>query len=134
MNQTSQSKSNKIYVELSERSLDLYKAYAQSKAADTRPRSQAIVMKSLDSNYSIDAKPSPGHVTNTSVFRPPEWKQLCAPDYGRFFDLDEQLNVSPFKYLSEPSLNVYLNFLNVGYGGAKQPNERATKLYEEFCR
>lgn len=136
MSQSPQSNSNKICIELSERSLDLYKAYAQpkSESESVRPRSQAILLKD-DSFSSIDANAAASSkVTNTSVFRPPDWKQFGTPHYARFFDLDEQLNTSPFKYLNENNLSVYLNFLNVGYGGAKQPNEPSIKLYKEFCK
>ena len=131
---------------MSERSLDLYKSYVQSKNATTRSRSQAIIK--VDSNYSISSsfdnnantnnnsnhKPNPvTNTSNTSMYRPPEWKQFCGPDYSKFFNLDD-LNSHPFKYLAEKNLSVYLNFLNVGYGGPRQPVEKNIQIYEQFCK
>ena len=104
------------------------------------------MIKEVDSNYSISSsldltnannnsssnyKPSP--VSNTSTFRPPEWKRFCTPDYRKFFDLDA-LNSHPFKYLAEQNLSVYLNFLNVGYGGAREPTQKNVLIYEQFCK
>lgn len=147
VNPSAQLKSNKIYIELSERSLDIYKAYAESKNQQqlaTRSRAQALFQKQ-DSSYSLNAldnnsssnnniKPT-SSVSNTSVYRPPDYKVFASAtnDYAKFFDLQE-LNSHPHKYLSESNLGVYLSFLNVGYGGAKEPSEKSVKLYEEFCR
>lgn len=145
VNPSAQLKSNKIYIELSERSLDIYKAYAESKTQQLapRPRAQALFQKQ-DSSYSLNAlennnsnnnsiRPT-SSVNNTSVYRPPDYKVFASsPDYAKFFDLQE-LNSHPHKYLSESNFGVYLNFLNVGYGGPKEPSEKSVRLYEEFCR
>lgn len=143
VNPSAQLKSNKIYIELSERSLDIYKSYAESKNQQQitpRPRAQALFQKQ-DSSYSLNAldnnnsiKPT-SSVSNTSVYRPPDYKVFASAtdDYAKFFDLQE-LNSHPHKYLSESNLGVYLSFLNVGYGGPKEPSEKSVKLYEEFCR
>lgn len=150
VNQNSQLKSNKIYIELSERSLDLYKAYAESKNEAKQPRVPILQVKKQESSYSLNTATDPAaaastntnnsnsggskSVSNTSMFRPPEWRQFSTTsDYAKFFDLDE-LNSSPFKYLSEANLSVYSNFLDVGFGGAKEPAEKSLRLYEEFCK
>ena len=143
-------KSNKIYIELSERSLDLYKQYATPPPIKStidvetrrRPRSQAMVLKTELSTFSMSSSFLGGEpqtttpvISNTSEFRPPELRRFCdaSSDYAAFFQLDH-LAANPFRYMTENNLNVNLNFLNVGYGGAKEPSEKSIRLYEQFCK
>ncbi|CAF0829465.1 unnamed protein product [Brachionus calyciflorus] len=88
--------------EISDKSLDIYKKYAQDAQRD--------------------------EIT---------YQNNKASQVYRNFFLDEKFTNDPIKSISDKSMSVYLNHLNVGcYGGAaiKEPSDKNIKIYEAFLK
>lgn len=144
--------SRKIYIELSEKSLNLYKKYAEmsqnkdsltdsfmSKSIQQYPTlvqspSQARVQPSLSKVSSVQSLSSvAGRMSVHPNTSQSSGDTATTKVYQNFLSLEaQQLNADPSKYLSEKDLNIYFNYLNVGFRGAQEPNQRSLKLYDDF--
>ena len=107
--------------------------------AKNKTNKQPVVFKtdlspsSINSGSTTTTTTAPG--TNAWQFRVQEpATRFCDSNYERFFNLETSINSHPIKYLTEDNLAIYLNYLNVGYGGVKEPTARNLKLYQEFSK
>lgn len=135
MNQQSGNLQNMSNFEISERSLNIYKKYAEDATKfkiSTGKIPKQLSLSEISSSYSIiSTPPSKMRMFSSTNLRTDDPKQdgSC---FSKFLNFD--LNTDPIKQLSEDSLSVYLKHLNVGYRGAQEPGEADFKLYESLVK
>lgn len=136
---------NLVSFEISDRSLNVYKKYAEdaSKFKLTKdqiniPKQKSVTELSVSSYSIISTPPSRPRNPNISFIgldKPPAVeKSEISKGFERFLLNPLEFTSDPLKQLSEKTLATYLNHLNVGYRGAQEPSENNLKIYESYVQ